>query len=89
MYNAGFTTYAFAGSNQPFSIGCKAGSSVSCQMYLGEIWTWIGNYASEFYDFNSPFISQQTVTPFVNYGDAALAMIFDGANGSTTFNQLL
>jgi len=88
MVDAGFSNYAFAGGDQPFSIGCKAGSSVSCQLYLGEIWSWIGNYAAYFYDFNAPFISQQTVAPFANYGDSALAMIFDGANGSTTFTQL-
>jgi hypothetical protein len=84
----GFSTYSFAGSIQPFSIGCKAGSNVSCQLYLGEIWSWVSNNEF-FYDFNAAYIPQQTVTPFVNYGDAGLAMIFSGTNGSTTFDQLL
>lgn len=87
LTDSGLTTYAFAGGVQPFSIGCKAGSSVSCQMYLSEIWTWITNFQF-FYDFNADYISQQTVAPFANYSDSALAMIFDGANGSTTFTQL-
>ena len=88
LVDNGFSTYSFAGSIQPFSIGCKAGSNVSCQLYLGEIWSWVSNNEF-FYDFNAAYIPQQTVTPFVNYGDAALAMIFSGTNGSTTFDQLL
>lgn len=88
LVDNGLKTYAFAGGDQPFSIGCKAGSNKSCQMYLSEIWTWVGDYAY-FYDFNAPYISQQTVEPFVNYYTSALAMTFDGANGSTTFTQLL
>jgi hypothetical protein len=56
-------------------------------MYLSEVWTWITNYLF-FYDFDAEYVSQQTVAPFADANDAALAMIFDGANGSTTFTQL-
>lgn len=86
MVDSGISSYAFAGGVQPFSIGCKAGSNVSCQMYLGGIWTWLTNYFF-FYDFNAEYIPQQTVAPFGSYSDSALAMIFNGANGSTTFTQ--
>ena len=87
LVDNGLKTYSFAGGVQPFSIGCKAGSNVSCQMYLSEVWTWITNYLF-FYDFDAEYVSQQTVAPFADANDAALAMIFDGANGSTTFTQL-
>jgi len=88
LVDAGLSTYTFAGGNQPFSIGCKAGTSVSCQMYLSEIWTWLGNEGALFYSPASEFVPQQTLAPFTNYGQSALAMTFDGTPGDTTFTQL-
>jgi len=88
LVDNGLSTYAFAGGVQPFSIGCKAGSNVSCQMYLGEVWTWLNTEFTPFYDFTSPYISQQVVAPFPNYSNAALAIIFNGTPGDTTFTQV-
>jgi hypothetical protein len=83
--DTGFQTFTFAGDGSvavPLSIGCKAGSNVSCQMYIGEIWGWVGNN-SLFYPTNFDSIPVQTQQPFIYYADACFLFTFAGTNGST------
>ena len=80
--DTGFQTYSFAGQPTALSIGCKEGSSVSCQMYIGEIWGWVG-YNSIFYPTYFDSIPVQTIQPFLNYSDSVILFTFTGTNGST------